>query len=47
MIGFFVTNKKLRFEINISVAERAKINMSSRILLLAKIVKDGRANREQ
>lgn len=38
MIGFFLENNKVRFEINLEAAERAKLKISSRLLLLAKNV---------
>jgi hypothetical protein len=41
MIGFFVENNKVRFDINLQAAERAKLKISSRLLLLAKNVIGG------
>ncbi|MGC1771085.1 MAG: YfiR family protein [Candidatus Acidiferrales bacterium] len=38
MIGFCVDNNKVRFEINVGAADRAKLKNSSRLLLLAKTV---------
>ncbi len=38
MIGFSVESNKVRFEINMEAAERAKLKISSRLLLLAKNV---------
>lgn len=38
MIGFCVDNDKVRFEINVGAADRAKLKISSRLLLLAKNV---------
>jgi hypothetical protein len=38
MIGFCVDNNKVRFEINVAAADRAKLKISSRLLLLAKTV---------
>jgi uncharacterized protein DUF4154 len=38
MIGFFLVDNKVRFEINLQAAERAKLKISSRLLLLAKSV---------
>jgi hypothetical protein len=38
MIGFLVVDNKVRFEINLEAAERAKLKISSRLLLLAKTV---------
>jgi hypothetical protein len=38
MIGFCVDNNKVRFEINVGAADRAKLKISSRLLLLAKNV---------
>jgi hypothetical protein len=38
MIGFFVEDKKIRFEINLDASQRAGLKLSSRLLLLAKSV---------
>jgi hypothetical protein len=38
MVGFLVEGNKVRFEINVEAAERAKLKISSRLLLLAKTV---------
>lgn len=38
MIGFLLVDNKVRFEINVEAAERAKLRISSRLLLLAKTV---------
>jgi YfiR/HmsC-like len=38
MIGFLLVDNKVRFEINLEAAERAKLKISSRLLLLAKSV---------
>jgi len=38
MIGFCTENNKLRFDINVDAAGRAKLKISSRLLLLAKTV---------
>jgi uncharacterized protein DUF4154 len=38
MIGFCVDDNKIRFEINVGAADRAKLKISSRLLLLAKNV---------
>ncbi|MFY9803580.1 MAG: YfiR family protein [Candidatus Acidiferrales bacterium] len=38
MIGFCAENNKIRFEINVQAADRAKLKISSRLLLLAKTV---------
>jgi len=38
MIGFCLVDNKVRFEINLQAAERAKLKISSRLLLLAKTV---------
>jgi hypothetical protein len=38
MIGFLLVENKVRFEINLEAAERAKLKISSRLLLLAKTV---------
>jgi hypothetical protein len=41
MIGFFVEDNKVRFEINLDAAERAKLKISARLLALAKTVIGG------
>jgi hypothetical protein len=38
MIGFCLVENKVRFEINVQAAEQAKLRISSRLLLLAKMV---------
>jgi hypothetical protein len=38
MIGFLLVDNKVHFEINLEAAERAKLKISSRLLLLAKTV---------
>lgn len=38
MIGFCVEENKIRFEINLEAAERARLRISSRLLALAKMV---------
>ena len=38
MIGFYNDDSKLRFEINRSLAESAKLRISSRLLRLARLV---------
>lgn len=38
MIGFFLEDNKVRFEINLDAAERAKLKISARLLTLAKSV---------
>jgi YfiR/HmsC-like len=38
MIGFLLVDNKVRFAINVEAAERAKLKISSRLLLLAKTV---------
>jgi hypothetical protein len=38
MIGFSMDNNKVRFDINVDAASRAKLKISSRLLLLAKSV---------
>jgi YfiR/HmsC-like len=42
MIGFLLEENKIRFEINLDVAEHAKLKLSSRLLGLAKRVIGGR-----
>lgn len=39
MINFYLENKKVRFEINHQKAKNAKINISSKLLRVAKVVK--------
>lgn len=39
--GFFVEGSKMRFAINLQSAQRGRMQLSSRLLALAKIVKDG------
>lgn len=41
MIGFFLEDNKVRFEINLEAAERAKLKISARLLALAKTVIGG------
>jgi len=41
MIGFLLEENKIRFEVNLEAAERAKLKMSSRLLELAKTVIGG------
>ena len=41
MIGFFLEGNKVRFDINLDAAERAKLKISARLLALAKIVVGG------
>jgi hypothetical protein len=38
IIGFFLENNKVRFEINVETASKARLEISSRLLLLAKNV---------
>lgn len=38
MIGFFLEDNKVRFEINLGAAEQAKLKISARLLALAKTV---------
>ena len=44
MIGFVVEDNKIRFEINLDVAERAGIKLSSKLLKLAKTVHERSQN---
>lgn len=44
MIGFFVEQNRVRFEINIDAARRAHLTISSKLLSLARIVKEKRRN---
>lgn len=41
MIGFFIENNKIRFEINLQAAGRARLKISARLLALAKTVIGG------
>jgi hypothetical protein len=41
MIGFFLEDNKVRFEINLGAAEQAKLKISARLLTLAKTVIGG------
>lgn len=41
--GFFEEAGKMRFAVNVDAADRAKVRLSSRLLTLAKIVKDNHA----
>jgi YfiR/HmsC-like len=43
MIELFITDGRLRFAINVDATKRAKLQLSSRLLSLAKIVRDGDA----
>jgi len=38
VIGFYIEGSKIRFEINLSAAERARLRISSRLLQLARLV---------
>ena len=40
MISFFQDNQRIRFEINITTTKQASINVSSKLLQLAKILKE-------
>ena len=42
VINFEIVDSKVRFEVNIDAAERAGLKLSSKLLNLAKIVRDGR-----
>jgi hypothetical protein len=46
VINFVIVENKIRFEINVEAAERAKLKISSKLLKLAKIVKDERRGEE-
>ncbi len=39
IINFFVQNNRVRFEINVNGAERARLKLSSQLLSLAKVVR--------
>ncbi len=44
MIGFFLEENKIRFDINLKAAQRANLKISSRLLLLAKtVIGDGKS----
>jgi len=45
-INFQLIDKKIGFEINADAAKRAQLELSSQLLKLAKIVKDGKASGE-
>jgi hypothetical protein len=38
VLGFCMEGKKIRFEVNLDAAERTKVKVSSRLLLLARRV---------
>ncbi len=40
VVNFYLESQKVRFEINIDAAKRAKLNISSQLLKLARIVRD-------
>lgn len=40
MINFTVEDNKVRFEVNVNAAERARLKISSKLLILARIVKE-------
>ena len=40
MIEFFLENGRLRFAVNIDAMERSRIKLGSRVLALARIVRD-------
>jgi hypothetical protein len=40
VINFFVEDNRIRFEVNVDAAKRAKLKMSSKLLRLARIVRD-------
>jgi hypothetical protein len=42
VIRFVTMDNKVHFEININAVERARLKMSSKLLNLAKIIKDSR-----
>ena len=41
--GFFVDGARMRFAFNVDAVQRARLRISSRLLSLAKLVKDDRA----
>ena len=43
MIGFVLVDNKIRFEINVDAATRARLRISSQLLQVAHLVHDGRA----
>jgi YfiR/HmsC-like len=44
MINFITVDKKVRYEINVAAAKRANLDISSKLLRLAKIVGSGMDN---
>jgi hypothetical protein len=40
IINFFTVNNKIRFEVNITAAKRANLTISSKMLKLARVVKE-------
>ncbi len=44
MIGFFVEQKRVRFEINLEAVRRAHLTISSKLLSLARIVREKRGD---
>jgi hypothetical protein len=42
MVGLFVEDGRMRFAINPDAAQRSGVRLSSRLLALAKLVKDAR-----
>lgn len=40
MVAFYLTDGKVRFEVNVDAVERGGLKMSARLLNLARIVKD-------
>jgi len=40
-VQFFLENNKLRFAVNVDAAQRARLQVSSKLLALARIVRDG------
>jgi hypothetical protein len=43
MIGFFIEKGRMRFAINVDAIQRSQLHLSSRLLSLAKVVRDDRA----
>ena len=46
IINFIIKQNKIRFEINLDAAQQAKLKISSKLLKLAKIIRDGRRGKE-
>src|SRR5262249_24585332 len=47
VIRFFVDENKIRFEVNTDAAHRAKLKLSSKLLALARIVRDSEGTKDR